>query len=584
MLSAAITNKFFYFRIKKRKMAAHFGKLLYLSDTKESDDPYKGEIMVKRLGTMDRPATFLFDVPEDKRALKLEECRFTYSIDVNSNYVPDNSLHAKLFKRLVVALYDRRIFDAFDLNEYTFFNLAKIKLNESDDAQNIELFPMGHFDAHELHASELRDKSRKLVRNGLTIVENRQQYAKKIWKRGETKISLSKAAGAQQHEYEQLIHRYSIRAPVTHGIANQRRVIPAGTKCSLEVELNTNAHFLMEIDEYQTCRIPTISLLSDLAFSYPFHENLKLKDHSFKCDIIALCECAAKKESGEYYKILPLLGDKIDDLEDPSVWDKTGKDANGLATWSAHIAYKKIADIKTDVFEYDENYPNDKDKATSYTEFGWKNQLHPETRPFVDQFMFQSVFVNAGASERPLTTGQKGVASIPFLYPKLKAKPFPVGHQSATITVSSGLLPHMLWISGMPHNQYSSPDFHTCMTKTTMHDPDFKIEEFTIYINHKQAYRSPWKEPIDHYLNFLTMNGRIHNKGLGGGIDFFKFQNENWMVPIIFDDSAGLTGVVDVQITFSKPVEKHWDLLVMKIPIEDCEIDMIRKGLNIWKI
>ena len=561
-------------------MAAQFGKLLYLADRKDSDDPYKGEIMVKRLGTMDRPSTYLFDVPEDKRALKLEECRFTYSLDVNDNYLPDNSMHAKLFKRLVLTLHDRRIFDAFDLNEYTFFNLAKIKLNESDAAQNIELFPMGHFDAHELHAAELKDPSRKLVRNGLTIIENRQQYAKKIWKHAPSKIALSDKVGAAQYEYERLIHRYSIRAPVAHGIASQRRVIPAGTKCALEVELNTNAHFLMEIDKYQTCRIPTSLLVNDLAFSYPYNKNLKLKDHSYKCDVKNLCECTIKKETGEYDKILPLFGEEIDEVEDPSVYDKTGTDTNGNSTWSAHIVYKKIPDIKPAVLVYDENYPNDKDKATSYTEFGWKSELHPEARPFVDNFMFQSVFVNAGAAERPLTTGKKGVASIPFYYPKLTAKPFPVGHQSATITVSTGLLPHMLWITGMPHNQYSSPDFQTCMTKTTMHDPDFKIDEFTVFINHKQAYRTPWKEPIDHYLNFLTMNGRLHNKGLGGGIDFFKFQKENWMVPIIFDDSAGLTAVVDVQITFSKPVDKLWDLLVMKIPIEDVEIDMIRKGLN----
>jgi len=560
-------------------MAAEFGKLLYLENVAESDDPYKGEMMVKRLGTMDRPDVYYFEVPEDKRSLKLEECRFTYELDVPSNYVPDNSLHAKVIRRIVLAFHDQRTFDSFDLNEYSIFNLAKIKLNESDDAQNLELFPMGHFDARELHARELNDSKNRLVRNGLTIVQNRQQYAEKIWQSQREKINFSTASNQPDFDFEREVHRYSIRAPISHGLASQRRVIPIGTKTSIEVELNTNAHFLMELDEYQYCRTAFNNISQ--APVWPFNQNLKMKSVIVPCTVAARCECAAKLITGEYDKVAAIL---VDGQPPPRSVDAAiysldkNDDGKTYKTWKEHKIFKTIPWFEPLVVK-DPLYPDDLTKDTFYAKFGLKKKLAPENTPTLRDFMLESVFVNAAKAELPLTTGKKGVAALPFFYPKLIAKPFPQGVQSATINVSSGMLPHMLLITGMSHNQYAHPNFEMCTTKTTLNDPEFKIVDFTIFVNNRPAFRSPWKHNLDHYINFLTHNGRLKNKGLGGGIDFFKFQNENWLVPLVFDDSAGLTGVVDVCITFDRPLQKHWDLLVMKIPVEDLHIDMIRKGL-----
>ena len=57
-------------------MADAFGQLLYLKDRQVTDDPYKGELIVNKLGTLDRWNTYHFDVPENQKSLKLESCKF----------------------------------------------------------------------------------------------------------------------------------------------------------------------------------------------------------------------------------------------------------------------------------------------------------------------------------------------------------------------------------------------------------------------------------------------------------------------------------------------------------------------------
>ena len=57
-------------------MADAFGQLLYLTDRRNTDDPYKGELILQKLGVLERDGVYHFDVPENQRSLKLENCKF----------------------------------------------------------------------------------------------------------------------------------------------------------------------------------------------------------------------------------------------------------------------------------------------------------------------------------------------------------------------------------------------------------------------------------------------------------------------------------------------------------------------------
>ena len=65
---------------------------------------------------------------------------------------------------------------------------------------------------------------------------------------------------------------------------------------------------------------------------------------------------------------------------------------------------------------------------------------------------------------------------------------------------------------------------------------------------------------------------------LGAGLDYFKFQNENWIVPLCFDDRVGISGVITVKVTFASSTTNLWDLLCMKVPVEELHLDSSRNG------
>ena len=254
-------------------MASAFGQLLYLEDRRVTDDPYKGELILNKLGTLDRHGAYHFTVPENLKSLKLENCRFVYDVDIDSNFVPDNGFHSKMVKRWLLYLYETRIFDSFDINEYTWFNHFKTKLNKSGVTQCLDMFPMGHYDDRDLDATELVDEPFSRI-PGMSLIENRHQYASRVWKKAESKISFCSDNNAGSYDYERLTFRHSLRAPISHGLASQPRVIPSNVKISMELELNTIGHSQIKVDDYQLCRIPW-SENAEEAFKKPFNSNLK---------------------------------------------------------------------------------------------------------------------------------------------------------------------------------------------------------------------------------------------------------------------------------------------------------------------
>jgi hypothetical protein len=569
-------------------MADAFGQLLYLEDRRATDDPYKGELILNKLGSEDTTGVYTFSVPENLRSLKLEKCKFVYDVDIDSNYVPDNGFHAKTIKRWHLYLYESRIFDSFDINEYTWFDHFKKKLNKSGATQCLDMFPQGHYDDRELHADELVGE--RFSRQDISLIENRHQYAKKYWKRDPTKISFSSDPSAGSFSYERLTYKHSIRAPIAHGLASQPRVIPSGVKISMELELNTMANSLLKVDDYQLCRTKWSEATHE-AFKRPFHPSLKKNTITENHTTFEECDCVDKH--GDYETIqeiknvsdmtpddIAVAAKSIDDLTADEAKDATlyatkpasANDSSPVAgdSWKAHqVSWRQAVTEKT----------TDPDTQIEYIEFYWKNNLNPTDLPKLSNLMLEHVFVHSSKAERPLTNGKKGVAVIPFLYSRSLSHAFPVNTRSHTFHISQGALPHMILLTGIPHERYAAPSFEHCLTKTSMIDPDFEIEEFTIFVNHRESLRTPWRKPLDHYMNLMIQNGRSSNRiDVGGGMDFEKFKSENWMVPIIFDDEAGMNGVVDVRITFKKPTTRRWDLLKTIVPVEELHIDTERKS------
>ena len=567
---------------------------MYLEDRRVTDDPYKGELILNKLGTLDRHGVYHFTVPENLKSLKLENCRFVYDVDIDSNFVPDNGFHAKMVKRWLLYLYETRIFDSFDINEYTWFNHFKTKLNKSGVTQCLDMFPGGHYDDRDLDAAELVDEPFSRI-EGMSLIENRHQYAARVWKKAESKISFSSDANAGSYEYERLTFRHSLRAPISHGLASQPRVIPSNVRISMEIELNTIGHSQLKVDDYQLCRIPWSEAAED-AIKKPY--NASLKRTWMKKEHVDFANCDCDEHADEYELIheikdvaditvedLALAGKSFDDMSEEErktagiyahTVEGTGETAKTVKadSWRKHSVSWRAADYETVTVE---------DEATGvsldYIQFYWLNERNPNNFPDISNIMLEHCFVHSGKAERPLTNGKKGVGVIPFLYPRLTSHAFPVNTRSHTFNISTGPLPHMIILTGLPHSRYSAASFDTCLTKTTMIDPDFEIEEFTIFVNHREAFRSPWRKPLDHYLNLLNHNGRSNNRlDIGGGMDFDKFVSENWMVPLVFDDEAGMNGVIDVRITFKKAVTTRWDLLKMVVPVEELRIDTTRRS------
>lgn len=111
-----------------------------------------------------------------------------------------------------------------------------------------------------------------------------------------------------------------------------------------------------------------------------------------------------------------------------------------------------------------------------------------------------------------------------------------------------------------------------------MIDEKYKIKSFTVFVDNRPAFRSPWTTPQEHYINYMKHNGRWANKAVALGQDFFAFQKYNWSVPLFFDDRVGSTGIVTIRIEFEKNLEEHWDACIMKVPRNELFLDANRNG------
>lgn len=525
-----------------------FGNLLYYShDGTCSQDPYKGYKVISRLGTKECDGKYLFTVPEDKASLSLNQSMFTYKLEMPDNFVPDNDVHAKMVKKLEFKILDNRIFSSFDNAEYTFFNQFITSMNVSPVAQECELFTTGRFDSSEPDVDELNDK---LIRNGKTLKENRQQYAEKIWRRSAQPTTL--VVNEAPEHYELLTHKYEIRAPIIHGLARQPRVFPPGSRVQMEVNLNDCGWALMKTDEWQTARVEKATAAR---MKFPIPDQFKtewIEEHHTAKDG---CDCEKVRFDVGAYKEL-----SQDYQKDVTKYDDVHQVYN-VTTWLPHTLMKKVL------------VSEDSTDDTTKVEIKIRSELKPDDKMNPLEYSLESVFCNPGKFERPLTTSVKGEGVIPFLYPQFTRKSLTGNLQSYEIELSMGPLPKCIIFTGMKHSRANESSFERSVTRTSMCEEDFKIKTFTILQDGQPVFRTPWKSAAQHYTNFMMHNGRAENKAVALGQDFFVFRDKKWMVPMFFDDRVGNTGIIKVVIEFEDNLKDTWDACFIVVPREELLLD-----------
>ena len=356
----------------------------------------------------------------------------------------------------------------------------------------------------------------------------------------------------------------------------------------------------MNVGEYQKCRTEASNIRKknkdnpkaplEPLHSFPFNPDIELVNdariHEFfdKCDCVTRRNADEKAEetkygSGEYVSWTQMrsLGEAVvASAEDRTVFDET--------TFKPHTAYCKIP-------RYEEHTDPLTDKTWTY--FWLKNDETLESKHIIDRMHIETTYVNPKKDEKPLSTGKKGEAQIPFYYPRLQTERCAPGRIQYSFTISKGPLPEMIILTGMPHSRRKCPSYERCRTKTTMTEPGYVIKEFEIFVDNKYEFGTPWKTPRDHYINFLKHNGRYENKSFGEGVDFFQFRDENWFVPMSFADRAGDNALVEVRITFEeplsnikkactegeKPTEQSCDAFFMRLPVDSLILDSNRRSM-----
>ena len=380
-----------------------------------------------------------------------------------------------------------------------------------------------------------------------------------------SKTRFAFTSGGVALSYDIETDEYEFRAPIVHGLAKQSRVMPPGSRVQLEVTLAEQGRCLMELDTKARCRM---SLREAQQISWPLVDGVKStiseKTHRTTGD----CDCTrAKYESGEYIQLEEILEQNVvpypaDDWR--KAYDKVTADA-----------------FRPHKVEYNHfDYEVDGD----YAIFKMECKLNPLTTMQPIDYSLESVFcMNTTKDQSLLTTGEKGVGAIPFYYPSLKRKILDPGLRVyPDLEISTGPLPKMLVITGMPHARFESCDFSKTATKTRLNENGFKIKSFTIFRDNLPAFCSPWTSAHQHYLNFMKHNGRWANKAVAMGQDFFSFCDEGWMVPLFFDDHVGNTGLITLRIEFEETLSERWNLLHFHVPVNELHLDSKRLGKSLF--
>lgn len=551
--------------------------LVYNSDiyeVEENKDPYEKMNFISRLAMDDSPELRRFEIPTDNpQGLCLNKCMISASFVIPSNYVPDNDILAKGISKLDMSIQNTKMFSSHDESAYSFYSHSYTKLNKSFQSQEIDMFSSGRYDAYDVDSSQLNDI--RLHHNNLNLVENRQQYAKAIWKFGGSIHTKTKNSSPLSIPFARLFHEYNVRAPFMHGLAGQQRLIPPGVKMKLEFTMNEQGYCFLRHSKYQICRASK-KLLKKMSFPFPpgmFTEEMSAESHTKVGD----CDCEAKLETGEYTRLEEiheegkvLLKDKGADLY---------KKLISKTDFRQHQVYKDVPAL-TPIPHEDKKSEDDQDIY-----FAYEKNLNPTDKFNPNKFVFESVFKDPeNDQEKPISNGKKSESFIPFYSPQFKRIELQAGRQEYERELSSGLLPKAIIISGMPFSRKSS-NFEISSTKSRLDWNGFKIKELTILINDQPAFRSPFTDARQHYVNFLQQSGNYDNK-LSTGMDFFVFCNQNWMIPLRFDDTTGDSFTVKIRIKFDHVIDENFDLISLCLPYKELLLNGDTHGkkyVNVWE-
>jgi hypothetical protein len=556
-----------------------YGSLLFFEGRNRSDDPFKNYMILKRRGVEEVAGVIRFTTPEDKHPVKVSRFMFNAVMDCDSNFVPQNDWHAKSVDAFQVRILDNVVDATANPLEYYYASFYAKHLNFSVEAKEVELFPSGTYDSRDLNGKELA--LYKLKHNNKGIVENRQSYAEELWSDapGTTKLSTIMTSNLS---YQILKHRYRVRSPIAHGLCRQPRVLPSGSRLQFEIRMAKWKNLLQQHDEYRICRADKEKVEAE-KYKWPFTEGILTEMETTSHYFVDDCDCAERFEQygQENFKVeLIQEGNNLTAVDASTintVFDKTFVEAT--TTFPAYYKNFQSHKVTIPVIKIRSMEVEKHGETKTMATFWKKNDTSMTSvsdslnkkAVFFDHVL-EAVYCDPGKPEKPFPV-KGGGARIPFLSPKLVIINKPAGQRSYEIELSDGPLPHMVILSGMSYCRREGIGTEICSTKTTMHEPGFEIEELTIFVNNKEAFRSPWFTPLDHYINYSKHIGRYHNKAIGGSVDFWKFQNENWCVPLRFDDRSDRRGLVTARITFRKELESSWDAFVTRIPVEDLILD-----------
>jgi hypothetical protein len=530
-------------------MNNNYGKLLEYSAKEYVEDPYSGYKIVRRLCTKTESARRRIDLPQESQKIKLIDSRVSYSITCESNIIPANDHYAKMIKNLQMTIYNTKINNTNEELLPTLLAQWSTTLNYTREAQESELFLQGRFDTSNSDVGELKNEIVQFT--GEKVPAHRQKFAAKKWVLDNNQTI--KVTAEENIKFEKQIFTWDIRAPILHGLAKQPKVLPPYCPVSIEMDLNQVKQARIKLEDHMRIKISNddFKKLVD-----PYDTNLKVTEQTGECLKFEQCVC---KDRGYDSLDQELVGplNTVSTETDKNKWLLEGSFVPHKWTWTGPV-YEDFGETEKIIF--------------------FKNNISDDIENPSDLMIETHLIKDPVKEESPLHVS-KGVCKIPYCDYHLKTFNGDLGSKEARFWLSDGKLPHMIIFTGMPETRVFANDATTCITKTSMSHENYEIEEFTVLLDDIAIMGTPWTKPHQFYKNYLKQIGRLQNLAIAGSIDFFKFQKENWIVPIHFDEHDRLVGQLSVKIKFKNALQTTtWKAYSMSSSTYELHIDSLKRG------